>query len=328
MRHSMTDTTTNIKQQTVIQFLADDIWTTIKSLSDKSRRTKVAVAYFGTGASTQITLKKDDTLLVAMTLGNVKVGQVNPFEIEKLYNKGVHIFNLANLHSKIYLFDKSLIIGSANVSSNSADILIETALLTDDRKTISQADSFIKEHCIEKVEQDYIEVCKKNYNPPKYFGNRQKRTTKSKFKGQLSTTWVISTTPTEWKDADYETLETDQDVFENKISNKRTLELYEVKYGISHPFIKKVKEGDNIIEIIKHKVKTQVVQPKRALGVTFDKERRVAFLRTEQSKKTTKKSWTALENILHRNDIKFITKNSTREIKNDNTKKLLLDYFK
>ncbi|MDQ3019816.1 MAG: phospholipase D family protein [Bacteroidota bacterium] len=312
----------------MIKFLSDDIWTTIKSLSDKSRKTKVAVAYFGTGAATQLTFKKGDTLLVAMTLGNVKVGQVNPFEIEKLYDKGVHIFNLPNLHSKIYLFDKTVIIGSANVSSNSADTLIETGLLTDDSKTISKTDKFIKAHCVEKVEQDYIEICKKNYNPPKFFGNGQKRIlTKSKFKGQLSTTWVISTRPTEWKNADYETLETDQEVFEDKISNKRTLELYEVKYGASHLFINKVKEGDNIIEIIKHKVKAQVVQPKRALGVTLDKQRRVAFLRTEQRKKTTKKSWTTLENILHRNGFKSITKNSTREIKNDDIKKLLNDYF-
>lgn len=312
----------------MIKFLADDIWVTIKSLSDKSRKTKIAVAYFGTGASTQVTLKKGDTLLVAMTLGNVKVGQVNPFEIEKLYKKGVNIFNLPNLHSKIYLFDKSVIIGSANVSSNSADNLIETGLLTNDSNAISQAESFINEHCIEKVEQDYIEVCKKNYNPPKSFGSKQKRTAKNKFKGQLTTTWVISTTSTTWKDEDYETLETDQEIFENKISNKRTLELYEVKYGISNSFINKVKEGDIIIEIIKHKVKTQVVQPKRALGVTFDKKRRVAFLRTEQSKKNTKNSWSALESILHRNNIKYIKKNSTREIKNDTTKKLLLDFFK
>lgn len=312
----------------MIKFLSDDIWATIKTLSEKSRKSKVAVAYFGTGAATQLTLKKGDTLLVAMTLNNVKAGQVNPFEVEKLYKKGVCIFNLPNLHSKIYLFDKKVIIGSANVSSNSADTLIETAVLTDDSKTILQADKFINNNCIEKIEEDYIKVCKRNYKPPKFLGNKKKRTSTIKFKGQLSTLWVISTKLTDWKEADHETLETDRKVFEKKITDKKKLELYEVKFGASHRFINKVKEGDIIIELFNYKTRTQVVAPKRALGVTWDKRRKVAFLRTEQSKKPITKSWPQLKKNLQRNGIKMITKNATRQIENEATKKVLLSYFK
>ena len=118
-----------IKNNTMIKFLADDIWATIRSLSLKSKRTKVAVAYFGTNGSKQLELKSGDTLIVAMGLNNVKTGQVDPNEIAKLFKKGVKIFTVQNLHSKIYLFDKHLIIGSSNVSSNSENNLIEAGIL-------------------------------------------------------------------------------------------------------------------------------------------------------------------------------------------------------
>lgn len=312
----------------MIKFISDNLWATLHSLSKKSKQTKVAVAYFGTGASDQLSLKKGDILLVAMDLGNIRAGQVNPHEIQKLYDKGVLIFNLPNLHAKIYLFDKTAIITSANVSSHSANHLLEAAILTDDKSIFQNAETFINQHCIETVEQDYIELCKENYNPPKNFVAKRIPQTKTNFKGQLSRLWVISTKPIDFTDDDYEVLEKDEAIFEKKISNKRTFELSEIKYSIRDKFINSVKEGDILIEIVTHKVRTHVLQPKRALGVTFNKKQGKAYLRVEERKKPITKGWTNLEIELRRNGIKAITKKSTREIKNDDTKKILLTYFK
>lgn len=314
----------------MIRLVSNDIWTTIQKLSRKSKRTKIAVAYFGTGATKQLKLKTGDTLVVAMGLNNVKSGQVNPFEIEILLDKGVKIYNLSNLHSKIYLFDNKVIVGSANVSTNSANTLIETGILTDDRQTIKEANKFITENCVERVERDYIEICKKNYNPPKFFGTSKKRKTTKKqtFKGELSRLWVISTTPTPWKESDYETTDKDRQKFEKKIKNKRTFEVDEIKYDYSNSFINEVKEGDILIEIETHKVKAFAIQPKRALGVTWDRNNKKAFLRTEERKKRKIKGWTILKKELLRNGVKGISKNSTKEIKNENTKRILLEFFK
>lgn len=311
----------------MISFISDNLWTTLSKLSKRSKRTKVAVAYLGTGASKQLNLKKGDTLLVAMDLGNVRAGQVNPHEIQKLFDKGVSIFNLPNLHAKVYLFDKTAVVTSANVSSHSADHLLETAILTDDKSILIEAEKFINENCIEKVEQDYIEICKKNYNPPKNINAKRKPHRKNGFKGKLSRLWVISTKPVEFTQEDDAVLEKDEAVFEKKISNKRTFELSDIKYPINDKFVNKVEEGDILIEIVRHKVRTHVIQPKRVLGVTFSKATGKAYLRVEERKKPTAKSWTNLEKQLRHNGIKAITKNSTREIKNDDTKKILLSYF-
>jgi len=61
----------------VIKFLSDDIWVTIKKLAEKSKHRKFAVAYFGNGAASRLKLKRGDTLILAISLKNVKAGQVN-----------------------------------------------------------------------------------------------------------------------------------------------------------------------------------------------------------------------------------------------------------
>ncbi len=308
----------------MIKFLSNDIWPVIKSLSNSSRKTKIAVAYFGTGASTQFSFKKGDILLVAMTLNNVKIGQINPFEIEKLYKKGVFIFTLANLHSKIYLFDKKVIIGSPNVSSNSANTLIETGILTDDSKTISLTENFIKEYCIEKVEQDYIKICKKNYNPPNFFGGRKKKVTSKKIKGQLSRLWVISTKSSTVND---EISVKEEKLFEKEISDKQAFTTEKITYSPSDSFIKNIRKGDMLIQVFNRKLNSIVYEPKRALGTAWNKVRTHKVLIVEERINPNTKGWKVLEKKLKQNDIKSITKNSTREIKNENTKKILLDYF-
>ena len=288
----------------------------------------MAVAYFGTGATKQLRLRKGDILIVAMGLNNVKAGQVNPFEIEKLFKKGVQLFNLNNLHSKVYLFTDKVIVGSANASTNSADSLIETAILTDNEQIVRQANDFISSNCIEKIEADYIEICKENYRPPKFNGARKRKIrTRTKFRGELSRLWVISTGLTSWKDSEDEIVEKDRNLFEIKIENKRTFEVDGIKYGYNDSFINKVKEGDIVIEIETHDVKTFTKPPRRVLGVTWDKKDNSAFLRTEERKIKKTKSWLQLQNHLKRNGIKNIKRHSTREIINEDTKKILHKYF-
>lgn len=311
----------------MIKFLSDNTWDTLKGISEKAKNIKIAVAYFGRGAADIINFKKGDTLIVAMHLNNIKAGQVDPFEIEKLFMRGVNIYNLPNLHSKIFIFDNQLIVGSSNVSTNSINNLIEGAILTDDKNALADAETFISDHSIEKIELDYIEVCKENYTPPKFEYNVVKHS-ESKYKGQLSRLWIISTKRIDFDEEDYEILEKDEHVFQEKISNKNTFELTEIKYPASSSFIKQVQEGDIVIEIVRHKVKTVVVQPKRALGVTWNSKKTNGYLRVEERISPITKSWVQLEKQLKQIGVKAISKNSTREIKNNDIKKVLLNYFK
>lgn len=305
-------------------FIYDDIWRKIKQLSTNSKRTKIAVAYLGSGASKLISFKKGDTLILAMSLNNVKMGLINPFEVEEICNRGVQIFNVSNLHAKIYLFDKKILVGSPNISLNSSDNLIESAILTNDKNTITDAEAFFRKHSIEKVETDYIELCKKHYNPPEFNG---KKTMKYGKGPRLSRLWVINTKSIALSDEELKILEEDKDVYERKIADKKTFQLDEIKYPIKAKFINEVQEGDIIIEILNHKVRTQIFHPKRALGVSINPASSTAFLRVEERINQKTKSWTDFDKMLRKHGIKSIKKHSTRHIQNFETKKVLLDYF-
>lgn len=308
----------------MIQFLSNEIWSTIKRLAENSKRTKVAVAYFGTGGAGKLKLKKGDTLILAISLKNVKAGQVNPFEVEKLLKKGVFIYNMPNLHAKIFLFDRKVIVGSSNISENSETALIESGILTDDIKVISHANKFIENNSIEKVEQDYLEVCKKIYNPPKFYGKKLAKTDSKKFKGQLSRLWVIGT---KYKTVNNEISESAEERFEKKITNKKKFTVEKITYPETARALKEISEGDIIIEIYTDNNKSIVYPPKRALGSVWNKSKTHKVLMVEERIDPKTTAWSILERNLIKNEILFITKNSAREIKNEETKMVLLNFF-
>jgi phosphatidylserine/phosphatidylglycerophosphate/cardiolipin synthase-like enzyme len=102
------------------------------------------------------------------------------------------VFSLPNLHAKVFVFDNTAIIGSANVSRNSSSVLIEAALLTDERATVSQASALI-ESLKEKatiVDSEFISrISKIKVRARKGFGPLQKPKPKV---GRLGgRTWIL-----------------------------------------------------------------------------------------------------------------------------------------
>jgi hypothetical protein len=167
-----------------ISFLTnDDIWATIPEIIKTSKHTDVAVAFLGTDGSKLLPLKKGDRLVVDMSEANVKAGSTNPFEIEKLIKRGVKAFTRPNLHAKIVITNKSVLVGSANVSKNSRDNLDEAAIITNDPVTIQRARDFFKIICDGEIllKSEYLEECKKIYKPSRISGNRKSQSLK---KGQ------------------------------------------------------------------------------------------------------------------------------------------------
>ena len=303
------------------EFLTEDLWPTITRLSRKSNRSSVAVAYLGAHASELLHLKEGDTLVVAMSMTNVRLGQVNPFEVEKFYKKGVLIFNRQDLHSKVYVFGDKALVGSANISSNSSEFLVESAILTDEPKVVSKARRFVDSIAIERVEESYIELCKRRYNPPPRSGSRRNHS------AGLSRLWIVGTVPTTYSEDDEKTLKRDQKIFENKVVDPRRYEVSPIRCTLTDRFAREAKEGDIIIEFAKHNGRTDVLKPKRILGKTIDRKRKKIFVRVEERKRLVKKSWGGLKRILRKGGSR-ISKNSSRLVRSDEEKKILLGYFK
>lgn len=152
-----------------IKLITKKIWSTItKAVKLSKTKSIVAVAYFGQNGSSMLPIKKGSTLLVDASEKAVKSGQTCPDELLKLYQKGVHIYSLENLHAKLFVIGKELFIGSTNVSGNSSNLLQEAIIKTSDKQAIEDAKAFIEGYTKNPdMGEDQLKRLSKMYNPPK-----------------------------------------------------------------------------------------------------------------------------------------------------------------
>jgi hypothetical protein len=85
------------------QLRTSRVWDHITGLVKKQpTKCSVAVAYFGSGASKLLPLKKGSILVVDMSERAVRSGQTKPSEVLKLINVGVETHTVDNLHAKVF----------------------------------------------------------------------------------------------------------------------------------------------------------------------------------------------------------------------------------
>ncbi len=89
----------------------------IKELVRGSKNVRMAVAFWGEGATEKLGLAKKGKDLTVIC--NLATGGTNPREIECLMKNEVAVLQCDKLHGKVYLFDNdTLVIGSSNASAN------------------------------------------------------------------------------------------------------------------------------------------------------------------------------------------------------------------
>jgi hypothetical protein len=123
------------------------VWQYLSPALRRAKNVHAAISYFGQGGARLAPLRRGHTLVVDMSLKACSQGVTDPREIRKLIRKGVQVFSLENLHAKTLVIDDSLVVGSANVSHNSADTLEEAALVTTNTSSARTANRFIEQLC-------------------------------------------------------------------------------------------------------------------------------------------------------------------------------------
>lgn len=168
----------------------DTLWSELNDRIPKAKTVRAAVAYFATGASTILPLRKGDKLVVDMSLATVRAGTTDPREVRKLLRRGVQVFSRASLHAKFFIIDRVVIAGSANISGNARDRRDEAAVLTDDGAAVRRAMATFEHLCTEPVRQDYLDKCIAAYRPPKFAGVQGRPGSKRK-KSTQGKVWII-----------------------------------------------------------------------------------------------------------------------------------------
>jgi PLD-like domain len=163
----------------------------------------VAAAYVGQGAARLLDLKKGSLLVADASHHAVKTGQTCPADLTALMKKGVRIFNFPRLHAKIYVFGKVAAVGSANASHRSADVLVESMLITDDAKTVEQARNFVKSIAKDELGPKALRRLCKLYRPPHLpGGGRKARERRAPTIPGAPRIRVVHLGPVEWSERD------------------------------------------------------------------------------------------------------------------------------
>jgi hypothetical protein len=149
------------------------VWALLSSLSGSEHKVRAAISYVGKDGAKLLKLGVGDELVVDLSLGAVRQGVTNPFVIREMIRNGVRVFTRSSLHTKFLISGRTLIVGSANASRNSRDVLDEAALVTTDPAAVRRALSFFRSITSEPVRGEYLKECLKSYRPPTFKASRE-----------------------------------------------------------------------------------------------------------------------------------------------------------
>src|ERR1700723_260200 len=100
------------------KILSKDLWPVIRELAEKAVQRKAAIAYV---TQDLVGFRKSDVLIVDASDNAIACGETDARLLRKLVNKGVRLYNCADLHAKVLVVGESAIIGSGNMSNSSAE---------------------------------------------------------------------------------------------------------------------------------------------------------------------------------------------------------------
>lgn len=234
--------------------LTGDTWTQITALAQKESSAKVAVAYFGQGASRLLPLKEGSVLVADLSQSAVRSGQSCPQEIIKLIRKGVEVHSCSNLHAKVFAFGRRAIIGSMNVSANSAHSLIEAGIETTDPEVVRSCKDFVDSLRGEHVDLDYACRLAKIYKPPKFSGVKKNATPSH------PPFWAVPLEHSEWETEDDEVFEKYEEVARKKLKDQERFDLDKYQWT-GGGFRRPLHVGDLVVQVTKEIPKKIMLSP-------------------------------------------------------------------
>lgn len=268
-----------------MQLITEKVWEHISSRAIANKNRYVAVAYLGKNASKYLRLGLGDVLVVDASESNVRSGNTNPYEIEKYIKNGVELFSYENLHAKVFVFGGLALIGSANVSGNSANTLTECMVEFKNAETVSSARGFIRSLAVEPLSPEYVKYLKTIYNPPKIKGAKKKKSIKKTVGNSL---WVQKLHEYDFTESEQEAYDIGEEKVKSQITDSEKYQIDSIRYKNRDTLAKEAKIGDLVIRLYQG----YVYPPSRILGFkkSEDDESTVVLLEEPVNPKTIKES--------------------------------------
>jgi hypothetical protein len=258
--------------------LTEESWSRITKLARQSISAKVAVAYFGQGASKLLPLKSGSVLVVDLSKAAVRSGQTCPQEVIKLLRRDVEVHSCSNLHAKVFVFGRRAIAGSMNASRNSEKALIEAAVETTEPEVVRACKAFVDSLRGEHVDLDYARRLAKIYRPPKFAAKADSRTPRH------APLWAVPLVLVDWEPEDNEVFERNKAAAEKKLKDQRRFQL-DSYIWTGGGFRRPLQAGELILQVIKEAPGRVMLTPASRIIMirryqTKKEERMMVFLRT------------------------------------------------
>jgi hypothetical protein len=230
--------------------LTGDIWKQVNKKIKRNIQVEAAIAYV---SSANLKLKKNDILICNASKKAISNGETSAKILDHYFKKGVKIYSKQNVHTKILVTKNFSIIGSANLSNNSAKSLLEVSICTYDNSIISQINALIYslkknltplcEEDIKKLKQ--IPVVRR---PSEFSGRRS-----DKIKSSGDKSWIMPT-----HDLSERILKEDESFTNRKtkeISKKTKLHEDNIPFircSAAEKISKQAKPGDQLMQLYKN----------------------------------------------------------------------------
>lgn len=300
------------------QFITGDVWSAVNKLPDNGNKI-ACIAYVTT---TNLKLKKGDVLICDASEYSIRFGETSAKTIKEYYNEGVTIYSNPQVHAKLLLSKDYVVIGSANMSVNSAMHLIEAAIITSQKTSLSQARAFL--HNLVKESRELSEQDIKSLLRIKVVPRPRKVFKKSKTRRKVfgNTYWMV--TASELSDRVYNTIQDHVETTKTRIATQKQIEednIHFLRWRPTTTFGANAKEGDQVIVRYKEGKRVYVYPPSTILR-RESKDGYVYFYHDGSEVEDKKVSWTIFLNSSKRLPLRKPITTRSRSIGDEDVKHL------
>lgn len=126
-----------------MQLLQGKIWKDVTTQIDTADRPAIIAAIAYVTSFDHLQFADGDTLLCDASEDSIKARRTSAATLKRLHKAGVSLFSIPNLHAKMLVCGEQTVIGSANLSNNSAFRLEDCAVLSKDAKLAGMARDYL-----------------------------------------------------------------------------------------------------------------------------------------------------------------------------------------
>ena len=114
-------------KEKLMELHSEKLWPRLIEISRESQFRRATIAYLS--CNEDIQFQHGDLLIVNASDNAIQSGATSAFLLEKLLNDGVELYSNDTLHTKMMVFNDYVYLGSANISKNSKNNLIEVGVI-------------------------------------------------------------------------------------------------------------------------------------------------------------------------------------------------------